>query len=320
MSQATEVKTVNVVGRIVWTAGDLFKGQKKLDHNTRRPRLKQDGSEMMEYGFGLAIPKTDLNPGMPAYELWTAMQSAAQSLYPSGNIPPSFAWKWKDGDGIDHNGAKFSDRQGHAGNIIFAMKTSFPVKFFRWQPTANGTGMNIQVNEGIKCGDYVEVQVGVSSHPAVGQGKAGLYLNPYMVRLNISGPEIVNMPSPDTAFGSAAPVPMPGAIQDTGPTPMGMMGAPQMMPQGAPVGMPQQQQAQVPPAAPQMPATPHYGVIPQQLQPQGAPQMMPGMPQQPGFATGATGPSQMSPSTPMPTGGFAPSASPSNMPPWGGQR
>lgn len=321
MSQTAEPRTVMVSGRIVWVSGDLFKGQKKLDMNTRQPRLKQDGTEMMEYGFGLAIHKSALVPGNPSYALWQAMQEEARRLYPN-NVPPGFGWKYKDGDGVDHEGNSFATRQGYAGHIIFAMKTTFPIKFFIHQPTADGKGINVQVSEGIKCGDYVDVQVSVSAHAAQGQAKPGLYLNPWMVRLNQPGPAIVNTPSPDAVFGASAPQAIPGAIADSGPAPMASM--PGMNPQtgnslGAPgmgqFGTPGQMAGSPSPAAPMAPQ-PHYAVIPPHLQPTPTQGMMSPGPAQIAPSFGVPG-AQMpgmnlavpaAPGPQMESGGLAPAA------------
>lgn len=242
----TEGQTVMVQGRIVWCAGDLFSGKVKTIHGTQTPKLNEQGQQMKEYGFGLAVPKEALQqaePGQPGH-IWNAMHQEAFKLYPSGHIPPTFAMKYKDGDGIDDKGQPFSQREGYAGHIVFALTTSLPIKFFKFE-----NGQNFQVNEGIKCGDYVKVQVQVKAHGPVGQGKPGLYMNPLAVQFLGFGKEIVNAPSGDQIFGTAAPV----------------------VPQGASVvpvdPMPGQQ---IIPASSVAAPAPHHGVLPQQFQP-GAP-------------------------------------------------
>src|SRR5690606_5737068 len=99
-------------------------------------------------------------------------------LYPSGNLPPDFAMKYKDGDAVDHNGKPFADREGYAGHLILVCTTQIPIKWFVYEG-----GNNILVNTGIKCGDYIEAQLNLKAHPAKGRGKAGLYLNPSAARL-----------------------------------------------------------------------------------------------------------------------------------------
>jgi len=310
MTQTSQGKTVMIQGRIVWTSGDLFKGKQRTDQNTRAPLMNPDGTPKMEYGFGLAIPKSALQQGQSGFDLWAAMHEEAAQIYPSRQYPPAFAWKYKDGDGVDHNGVPFSQREGHAGHLIFSMTTSLPIKYFRHE-----NGSNILINEGIKCGDYVQVQVQVKAHGAVGQGKPGLYLNPMAVLFLGYGKEIVNQPTGDQIFGTQAPMIPPGAsATPIAPTnaPLVPTGAPQMQPMpGMGYGQPAAAPSPVPgfgaASVPQQPAVqPHYGVLPQahqpqfqqpgmpapapvpqqpvyQQPPQAAPQGMPGIPPMPGY-------------------------------------
>lgn len=285
-------RTVMVEGRIVWTSGDLFKGRPKKDQNGNQ-RTNKNGEPMNEYGFGLAVDKNVFGTS----EVWAAMNAEAQSLYPNGQIPPNFSMKYKDGDGVDHKGQSYANRAGHAGHVILACTQTLPIKWFKFE-----NGNNIMINEGIKCGDYVQVQLGVKAHAAIGQAKAGLYLNPMAVRLTGYGEAIVNAPSGDDIFGTTAPTTPQGASA----TPLAPA-AP--MPGVAAPAMPAAQ-----PQAPQAPATPHYGVLPEQHQPQqmpAAPQApvnvpqtnaMPAAPVQsapmPNAAPAAPQPPQMPPATP----------------------
>lgn len=270
MSTTTEGKNVMVQGRIVWASGDVFKGKIKVDQNTKQPIIDQKtGQPKMEYGFGLAVPKSafaQMGPGEPG-EIWAASYEEAYKIYPSRQMPPDFAWKRKDGDtDIDQNGVPFSQRTGYAGHIVFALTTSLPIKFFRFE-----NGQNYQINEGIKCGDYVNVQVTVKAHPKIGQGKPGLYLNPNAVQLLGYGEEIINTPTGDQVFGTQAPALPPGASA-TPVAPSGFI---------VPPGMPQQQAyAPQAPMAPQAPIQPNYNVLPPIHQPQQQ-QAMPAMPQAP---------------------------------------
>jgi len=262
-----------VDGRIVWTVGSLFEGRIKTIFGTQQPRLNQQGETMKEYGFGLAVPKSVLNQvgaGQPG-EIWSAIHEEAFTLYPSRQIPPAFAMKYKDGDtGIDDKGISLSQRKGYAGHLVFALTTSLPMKFFRWE-----NGAYVQISDGIKCGDYVRVQVSVKAHAASGQGKPGLYLNPNAVLFLGYGEEIVNAPSAENIFGNQAP-PVPAGASATPLAPQGMPAMPQMQQQtyGAPPMQPQQVQ-------------PNYGVLPPQHQPQqfqAAPSPQPtGMPPIPGY-------------------------------------
>ena len=247
----TDGQTVMVQGRIVWTSGDLFSGKMKTEFGSNVPKLNKMGEQMKEYGFGLAVDKNLLQQageGQPG-QIWESMHAEANKLYPGGQLPPGFSMKYKDGDGVDHQGQPFSAREGHAGHIILSLTTSLPVKFFKYE-----NNQNIQINEGIKCGDYVNVQVQVKAHPAIGQGKPGLYLNPMAVQLLGYGTEIVNAPSGDQIFGLAQP-PMPTGASAV---PTAANPAAQLVPAGVPQ-----------PAA--APAAPHHAVLPQNLQPAAAP-------------------------------------------------
>jgi len=297
---ASNGSALMVQGRLVWVGGSLFTGKKKVDDQNRPVMDQETGQQVIEYGFGLAIPKIDPRTGQATEiysKVWNALHAEAYTLYPSGQLPPDFAMKYKDGDGLDHNNKPFSQREGYAGHFILNCTTQIQPKFFIWQ-----NGNNVLVNDGIKCGDYVNVQLNIKAHPAKGRGKAGLYLNPSAIQLIQPGKEIINTPSGDQLFGQTAPVYAGQAVADPGPT-MPNMGAPApmpnqgMMPQGAPqqhYAQPPQQGYQQPAPAPQ--ADPHYGILPathqpmqpapapqQYQQPAPAPQQAGGMPPLPGM-------------------------------------
>jgi hypothetical protein len=141
MSQ-TESQGAAIVtkGRLVYiSGGDIFKGAKKLDENTRQPIVGSDGQPVIEYAFGLAVPKAEFGP------VWQIMQQQALMIYPDGRMPPDFAWKYKDGDGVDHSGRPFSERTGYAGCVVLNLSTRIPPKFFRWE-----NGQHIMISSGIK--------------------------------------------------------------------------------------------------------------------------------------------------------------------------
>ena len=283
-------RNVMVQGRIVWTVGDLFKGDVATVYGTKNPKVNKQGQQYREYGFGLAVPKEALQamgPGQPG-EIWAAIHEVAYTLHPSRQIPANFHMKYKDGDtGTNQDGTPLNVKEGYPGHLVFALKTSAaPPKFFRWE-----NGQNIQVVDGIKCGDYVQVQVNIKAHAGT---NAGLYLNPMAVRFLGYGKEIINAPSGDTLFGTAAPA-MPAGASMTPIGPAGMI-----MPQG----MPAPQQGFAPPPVAAQPAAPHFGVLPTPFQPPqqaaqyappvtpqyaqppqqpAAPAQYPGMPPLPGF-------------------------------------
>lgn len=288
MSQGVQGSNVMVTGRIVWLVGDLFEGEPAMDDRTNQRKVDKTGQPMTNYGFGLAVPKSELgkisnpvnlenDPGA----IWYAIHVEAQKMFPPpAQVPPGdkFAWKFKDGDSIDHNGMPFAGRDGYAGCMVFALTTTIPIKFFRWE-----NGQNQLVTSGIKCGDYVRVQVGVKPKPGSGTIKPGLYLNPNAVQFLGFGALIESRVSGDTIFGQAAPALPPGAtMMPTAPS-TGMLIPPNAAPQGfapplaTPSGGTMVQNFMPAAAAPQ----PHYPVLPQVVQAQMQPQapMMPPMPQ-----------------------------------------
>lgn len=267
MSNESQGRTTMVQGRIVWTCGDLFKGAKMTDARTKQPILDRiTGQQKVQYGFGLAVPKSVLGQtgaGQPG-EIWAAMHNEAFTLYPNNNgqLPPKFAMKYKDGDkDVDHNGKPYSAREGYPGHIVLSCTTHFPVKFFRYE-----NNNNIQVNDGIKCGDYVNVQLLIKAHGPVNNGDPGLYLNPLAAQFLGYGKEISNAPSGDQIFGTVAP-PMPVGASATPVAPAGML-VPTGTPTPAAYGQPPMPGYSQPQAAP-APAQPYYNVLPPQHQPQG---------------------------------------------------
>lgn len=304
--------TVMVEGRIVYVIGDLFKGDLAKMYNTQTPKLNKQNQQYNEYGFGLAVPKSAFSrigqnePG----EIWTTMHNVAYRMFPNRQIPPKFHMKYKDGDnGVLDNGTPVNTKQGYPGHLVFSMKTSIAPKFWAYDAAQK---KYVLVNEGIKCGDYVRVQVSIGLNSGT---NAGLYLNPLSVLFVQQGEEIINAPSGEQIFGAT-----PQGVQGmpTASTPFGHAGAPQAQ---APQ-FNQQQAAPVPGFAPPMqqpqaPVQPHYGVLPQIHQPQQqqVPQMgnVPGVgsaPQQYGtqMPQQSFAPNVSAPTYPSNPNGFAPAA------------
>lgn len=237
-----------IKGRIVWVAGDLFKGKPKTDMFSKQPVLNNQGVQKIDYGFGLAVPKVnaDGTPNLELKSIMDKMQVEAGKIYPNNMFPPDFAWKFKDGDtAVDQHGQPYNKKVGYAGHYVFSLNTSIAIKFVKYDAQFQ---TNVMVKEGIKCGDYVNAHVSIKAHGKVGQGKPGLYLNPTAAQLIGIGEAIVNAPSADSIFGAAEPQSM-----------------------GQPIGsMPQQQAPFQQPVAQQQGApVPHFGVLPQAHQPVG---------------------------------------------------
>lgn len=258
-------------GRILFTNqdGDLFKGGQKKNLKTGEMMFDpQSRLPIWEWVIGIAVPKTAIK-GDPTGigKIWTEMWTEFQRRFPSQwqqmidprtgfPDPKTFSMKCKDGDtALDQQGKPMNTREGYKGNYILTLSTRIQPQFFIPQG-----GQNVQVIEGIKVGDIVNVCVQVSS------GDSGLYLNPKMIQLVEKGAAIVSGPNADDVFGQAQPqrsqyvqsVPDPLANPASAfGNQMPQQGVPQFQ-QQAPV----QQQYQQP--VPQ--AQPNYGALPEQYQ------------------------------------------------------
>lgn len=291
---AADIKPVMVRGRIVYTVGDLFKGDVAKTFGTQNLKLNKAGQSYREYGFGIAVPKAalaDMGPGKDG-EIWARVHEVAYTVFPNRQIPANFHMKYKDGDtGTNQDGTPLNTKKGYPGHIVFNCKTTMPIKFFRWE-----NGQNFQVSEGIKCGDYVEVQLNINVHTGT---NAGLYLNPNAVRFLGFGEEIVNAPSAESIFGSAAPI-VPQGASATPMSPGGFITPPTgFAPPPGPMAASPMPQAYPQASAPQ--PEPHFGVLPQQFQqqaPMGAPQVPNGFPAGPAVLSPAAYPSNGMPPLP----------------------
>lgn len=266
---------VTVQGRLVWVSGDLYKGKPMINQETRQPVIDtKTGLQKITYGFGLAVPKSSFAPEKMGPEgsgyIWNVMYEEAFKIYTNRQLPPDFAFKKKDGDtDIDDKGVPYSQRQGYAGHIVFAFTTELPIKYY-----VNREGQYVQVNEGIKCGDYVAVSATIKGHAKKGQGKPGLYMNPNAVLFLTYGEPIINTPSGEQVFGGKQFDMSFGSQQPIAP--QGFSGfaqqavAPQQQfaPQMQQPMQTQQPQQYAQPAPVQQPIQPNYGVLPQIHQPQ----------------------------------------------------
>lgn len=297
MQTETQGQTAVIQGRVIWVSGDFFSGKKLVDAYTKQPKIDQKTQlQMVEYGVGLAVPKAELQPGQQGADFWAKLVGEAQRIFPNG-FPPDFAWKFKDGDtAVDKQGQPYSKRPGYAGCYVFSLTTRIPIRYFKYDAAQR---TNIQVDQGLRNGDYFQFQVQMKAHPAVGQGKAGMYLNPLLGQWIAFGEEIVNTVNADSVFGNNAPnIPVGGMATPPAQNYGGMMQTPgvaqppaggqgQYAPPGAMPGMPGPQVQQQAPA--------HYGTLPAHLQQPpaaqyGPPTGMPGPAQYPPQGNGAMPP------------------------------
>lgn len=199
-------KVVTPPGRIVW--GNPLEGRPKQKNG--QPVLK-DGKQVIEYAFGLAIPKADFGVAQPnqTMSLAQALQAEAAAACPQG-VPNDFSYKIKDGDTAnDGQGRPLRDKPGNAGCYILSLSTEYPIPVFK----AEGAGF-VQLTQGVKTGDFCRVEVQLNGHgrdPKVMGSKPGLYANPTMVEFLGFGEEIRGgAADPSAAFGARVALP-PGA-------------------------------------------------------------------------------------------------------------
>jgi hypothetical protein len=197
----TSVFTTTVQGRYIM--GDIYEARAKTDSQTQKPVLK-DGQPVMQYFFGLAIPKTCAD--FKAEPQLQAMAAEAIRQYPGGQHQwPSFAWKIEDGDQPNQKGRKYEHA---AGCWLLKFQTQIPFKKFAW----NGSAW-VETNQ-IRCGDYVQAQLSYASNGNANTNKTpGMYMTPLQVAFSKRGDEIVNTPEADpTAAGF-----QPGEVLDGAP-------------------------------------------------------------------------------------------------------
>lgn len=318
---------------LIWPGGRYVSG----DHAKKRT-LDIDGRpvppEEQDFSFGLAIAKN--HPDLPAllgqfYQYAAGFYQNNQEVMQRmsrgfiGSKQGGFSWKIKDGDLPN---AKGQPTPHGAGCYIFYMSTMFPLV------CADANNVQIDPSQ-IKRGDYIDVSGSIAVNEQVGD-RAGVYINPNIIRRVGYGDPIVSGPTPEQAFAnrpaqlpqgaSATPTagsPFPAAPQQPGYPPQGFPGQqPGYPPQAPAQGFP------MPNASPQYPpqTPPGYGAPPNTYQqPQGFPPQaptagpagFPAMPMGTQFPMGAGGPIPQAPAPGMPYGA-PPAQYPSNQPPQGG--
>lgn len=189
-------------GRMVM--GSLYKAQDK-DQNGAPLTVKSGpnkGQPMTYFYFAVAIAK---NPGEThwANTVWGAqIWAIGHNSWPQGQAQaPTFAWKIEDGDSAVPNkkNRKNSATEGMAGHWIVNCKVPNNAPKI---VNSDGSAYILEV-DAVKCGYYIEVQVGVKSNENA--TNPGVYVNPIIVALRGIGPEIRTGVDPRTVgFGKAA--------------------------------------------------------------------------------------------------------------------
>lgn len=230
---------VSPVGRFVQGSLTL---ENKIDPQTGKPKLGEDGQPIKENFIALAVRKDD--PGLPAFMQLCIAQAQADfpHLFQNGQmVRPDFAWKMVDGDGIGSDGKPLSDKPGFAGCIVFKMGTRYLPKCFhagKYDPTQ----MIQNPSEVIKRGFYIRVAGTVRGNGVTPQDKTqkpGLFISPNLVELIAYGQEIVGGPDANKVFGGAGPVTaLPAGASTTPLAPTGAVGNAPPMPTGGVPGLP----------------------------------------------------------------------------------
>lgn len=222
------------VGRIVW--GHPLKPQDKTDDNNQK--VLKDGVPIKRWAWGVAIPKADFER-----DVWPHLFAEASKGYPQG-VPPTFSYKYKDGDdpaptwNNGKQGKPLAERPGHQGCYILSVSTELaPPSVVRFD---KGFYHQIQAEQ-IKTGDYIAMTVIAKWH--AGQSP-GLYINPGVIVQAFEGDAIDTGGfdiDPTKSFGAAPQFAMPAGARPLGSAPPPAAGgstvAPGGMP-GAPGGMP----------------------------------------------------------------------------------
>lgn len=264
------IKMLSPVGRIV-QGNPLFKSA-VMEDDGKTQKVGKDGQPSFNYWFNVAFDKRDP-------EVWPMIcaikQDAAASfpqLFPQGWNPnaanegcvrPDFAFKIKDGDGMDLNGKPHANKEGWGGCYILQIST------YAAQPRCyDGMANNTPITEleQIHTGKFVRVSLDIKSNGWTGQGnsKPGIFVNPDGVQLVGHGSKISSGPDAATMFAAPVAGYIPPGMSTTAPVAaIAMPGQPApQAPQGAPV-MPTPQAAPAP-TMPQMqaPAAPTYTMTP----------------------------------------------------------
>lgn len=194
------------------------------------PKTNKDGSPQIQYYIGLAFAKTDPEFG----KLYQLMQQVAQRDWSAGEYKSAtFAWKYKDGDGVNKYGKEYP---AHCkGHWILGITSGFPY------PVIDEREIPITDPNRIKRGYYMRAHVGIKGN---GPNKSpGLYINCSFAQLCGYGPEIQSGPDVREVLSKApaivlpagaSAVPVMGAM--SGPAVPGVPAAPSPAIPGVPVG------------------------------------------------------------------------------------
>lgn len=201
-------------------------------------------AEKQQFEFGVAFRKDDAGT-MPMIQAIAAHAWQEFANHPNVQAhiqqyafgTKGFSWKISDGDSPNREG---KTNENTRGCYVLYFKSSYPIK------CADQQNAEIPADQ-IKRGYYAQMAFRVAGNGETGD-RAGVFLNPAVMRFVAYGSEIVGGPDAAEIFkGHSLPSQLPpGASMTPVATPMAV---PQQAPTG--MGMPQHGPAGFPPSVPQ---------------------------------------------------------------------
>jgi hypothetical protein len=260
------IKMLSPVGRIV-QGNPLYKSPVMMDDG-KTQKTGNDGQPSFNWWFNVAFDKRDPETWPMICAIKQEAAATFPQLFPQGWNPNAtnegcvrsdFAFKIKDGDGVDLNGKPHANKEGWAGCYILQISTyAAPVRCY--DGLANNTP--ITEMEQIHTGKFVRVSLDIKGNGWTGQGnsKPGLFVNPDGCQLVGHGAKITSGPDAATMFAAPVAGYIPPGMSTTAPVAsIAMPGQP--APQGQQPAMtpaPQPQMVQQPQMQMQAPAAPVY--------------------------------------------------------------
>lgn len=214
--------------KILLPVGRLVKGHPMIGHPVfdktagvppNTPKLDKNNQAQFNFYHAVAIAKV---PGQTWQQSEWGAKIAAQATadWPAGeHALPGFSWKIIDGDDntpqMPFEGravAPPASNEGYPGHWIVKLQNGYTTPCYHighLQPTDV-----ITQKEAIKCGDYVQLEIGVAKNTGA---TPGMYVNPIQCLLYQAGIAIISAGVPDAAdtFGQVVAGALPvGALVD----------------------------------------------------------------------------------------------------------
>lgn len=246
------------VGRLV--GGSPIKGYQDTDDKSGAKLFNDDGSPKMSYIAMLAIEKANPEWQELYTQLWNEGRGAFPHLFDANTgacIRPDFSWKITDGDGVDKNGKKHSEKDGYAGCMVLKVESNYPFSCF------DQGNFPVTDEAVIYRGCYIRVAMKCVGNNATGNQVPGIKIYPQALQLIGHGARISG--GPDAAQLFAAPVTAGYVPAGMSATPLAGSAPPMQQQQAAP-GM-QMAPQQAAPGMQMAPAPMQMGQQPQQAAP-----------------------------------------------------